>query len=398
MMKIFRSVLQATLFWVAVIVTGLISLLPKRRPGGGKRAVLIIATDVLGDNVCRVPFYRVLREHYPKEDWHIIFLAKPVTIGLLKTDDLFDEVIALKEEFYRNLFRQLVKGVLFWGARNKVEVVFNFVRFRHVGFDYFVKLTRPAHAYAFRGYGYRLWAYDFWYVKFLGGMLDKVYTDEIEDPNCTRTELWEGLSRMMLAAEIRIPAKAEGVASVLRIEKPKLPLPNNYVVFVPGAGSEIRRWPAERFADVAKLLLNIDDGLRFFVTGVGAETNLGEIIRKSLPEEKCFNLCGHLSVAELFYVVSKADFVVTNETGTAQIGAAFERQTFCILGGGDFGVFCPRKTARTLHAIYRQRECFGCRWQCGETFIDGCVPCVMDVQVEDVVRCIRQTMRFEGMK
>jgi len=71
-----------------------------------------------------------------------------------------------------------------------------------------------------------------------------------------------------------------------------------------------------------------------------------------------------MSVVEFAEAVAQAELVLTVETSTAHLAAAFDRPAVVLIGGGHFGQFGPwRRSARQVW-VTQAMDCFGCNWRC----------------------------------
>lgn len=91
-----------------------------------------------------------------------------------------------------------------------------------------------------------------------------------------------------------------------------------YVVVHPGASAPARRWPAERFAEMAQLL--DETGIPVVVTGGRDETDLTSAV--SAGGAHAIDCGGRLSLPGLAAVIAGAGAVVVGNTGPAHIAAA----------------------------------------------------------------------------
>jgi ADP-heptose:LPS heptosyltransferase len=107
----------------------------------------------------------------------------------------------------------------------------------------------------------------------------------------------------------------------------------------PGAASGSRRWPAERYAAVARTLSGA--GLEVAVTGSGEERRLAESVATlaALPERAV--LAGRTSVLQLAALVSRAALVVSGDTGVAHLASAFETPSVVLFGPVSPSVWGP---------------------------------------------------------
>ncbi len=117
---------------------------------------------------------------------------------------------------------------------------------------------------------------------------------------------------------LRLPAPAR------RSEEP------DAVIVHPGAASPARRWPAGRFARLARDLA--DDGHRVIVTGSAAERPLAEAVAAGagLPPDAVY--AGRTDLAGLAALVAAAALVVCGDTGVGHLATAFGTPSVLLFG------------------------------------------------------------------
>jgi ADP-heptose:LPS heptosyltransferase len=98
----------------------------------------------------------------------------------------------------------------------------------------------------------------------------------------------------------------------------------------PGAKSRARRWPAERYAAVARV--ERESGRAVVVTGSGGEAHLAQEVaqRASLPPESV--LAGRTDLMALAATVARAGRVVCGDTGVAHLATAFGTPSVVLFG------------------------------------------------------------------
>ena len=117
----------------------------------------------------------------------------------------------------------------------------------------------------------------------------------------------------------------------LGLARPDTPSPaRGAVVIHPGAGFPARRWPPERFAEVARRLTK--NGRRIVVTGGPNERDLAETVARQagLPEDAAF--AGRLGLGELAALVADAELVISNDTGVGHLATAYGTPSVLLFG------------------------------------------------------------------
>ena len=101
-------------------------------------------------------------------------------------------------------------------------------------------------------------------------------------------------------------------------------------VLCPGSiNSRAKRWPAERYAELADRLSAA--GANVALIGSAGESAVSQEVCKHAQRQPIV-LTGKTTVAEATAIISIADILITNDTGPAHIGAALQTPTLVIFG------------------------------------------------------------------
>lgn len=108
------------------------------------------------------------------------------------------------------------------------------------------------------------------------------------------------------------------------------PVPCGATVIHPGAASAARRWPGERWAEVARHELT--GGRSVLLTGGPKEVGLAQAVAEAagLPREAV--LAGRTDLAELARVVASAACVASGDTGIAHLATALRKPSVLLFG------------------------------------------------------------------
>jgi ADP-heptose:LPS heptosyltransferase len=131
------------------------------------------------------------------------------------------------------------------------------------------------------------------------------------------------------------------------------------LVIHPGATDPRRRWPAERFAAVARKAA--DDGFRVYVVGDSSEKELAEIVVELAVEQSgtgqsaaarpaVESLAGKLSLGELAALLAGSAVVVANDSGPRHLAQALGTPTVGIFWTGNAINAAP--LGRSVHRIH----------------------------------------------
>lgn len=166
----------------------------------------------------------------------------------------------------------------------------------------------------------------------------------------------------------------------LALSRPPLPSPApGAVVIHPGAAFPARRWPPERYAEVARTLAR--DGHSVVVTGGPAEEELAEGVAMTagLPPDAVF--AGRSDLVLLAALVADAELVVCGDTGAGHLATAYGTPSVLLFGPTPPALWGPpadRPRHRTLWTGHT-----------GDPFGQTPDPGLLELSVEDVLAAIR---------
>ena len=133
------------------------------------------------------------------------------------------------------------------------------------------------------------------------------------------------------------------------------------------------------------------------ICGGISEMNLSNMLKKLNRSIKYTSLVHDTSILDLVDVISKAKFVLTNETAASHISASVNTLCFTILGGGHFGRFAPYHDSleqKNNKVIFRKLECFNCNWKCKIIKDNEDVyPCISNIQPSDIISVINSKFK-----
>lgn len=148
-----------------------------------------------------------------------------------------------------------------------------------------------------------------------------------------------------------------------------------YVCIHPGARLASRRWPAERFAEVARRVAAL--GWRVVVTGGEDERGLAARVARAVP--RAVDLSGRTPLGVLAAVLRDARLLLSNDTGVSHVAAAVATPSVVVSCGADPARFAPLDTTRheVLHEPVPCRPCAHDRCPVGH-------PCALRLAVDAV--------------
>jgi ADP-heptose:LPS heptosyltransferase len=134
------------------------------------------------------------------------------------------------------------------------------------------------------------------------------------------------------------------------------------VVIHPGATDPRRRWPAEKFAELAAACAA--DGSQVVIIGDSSEQDLAEGIAARAGSAAVYSAAGALDMAGLVALLARADVVVANDSGPRHLAQALGVPTVGIFWAGN--VINAGALGRSLHRVHA-------------SWVTACPSCGIDV-------------------
>ena len=166
------------------------------------------------------------------------------------------------------------------------------------------------------------------------------------------------------------------------------------VVIVPGAGDGRRRWPPQKFAAVADLMVSA--GAHVFVTGLEQERPVVEDVLDHMKHE-AGNLCGRLTINGLTGLLSRSCLVIGNDSGPLHLAKAVGTRSVGIYWCGNlitaepitrhahrpvlsWRLECPTCGANCIYFVVRSSRFVRCRCCRSKKCMTRQWPCLPDGQ------------------
>lgn len=213
-----------------------------------------------------------------------------------------------------------------------------------------------------------------------GWLRDRLLTDAVARPDFDFDRLHQKYAYLALAAALGA-SEADGDDA----DGPYLRVASSGragVVLCPGAAyGPAKRWPAERFAEVGRALLERGLG-PVTVTGAEADAAACAAVAAAIPGAR--NTAGQTPLEEFMAAIAGARLVVTNDSGAMHLAAALGTP-----GAAVFGSTEPRKTGPIAPCVRVVRDhvpCSPCfRRECPLPASLGRLACLDRVSAADVI-------------
>ncbi len=132
-----------------------------------------------------------------------------------------------------------------------------------------------------------------------------------------------------------------------------------YAVIAPTSRWPGKLWPAERYAEVARWLL--DEGRFEAVAIVGATSERGQIgplLELARRDARVIDLVGATSIARLLAVIEASSLVIANDSAAVHMAVGFDRPIVAIYGPTDVSRVGPYGRAESVLQVVREGDLF----------------------------------------
>ncbi len=120
----------------------------------------------------------------------------------------------------------------------------------------------------------------------------------------------------------------------------------------------LRRWPAKRYIELARRLLEKSPTAHVAFTGAPDEVKHSQKLVEEVGSPRCFSMTGKTTLRQLMLLYSLADVLVTNDSGPAHFATLTDIQVITLFGPETpklFGAITPRS-----HIIWKNIPCSPC--------------------------------------
>ena len=316
------------------------------------KKILLITLSNVGDVILTLPALDSLKADFPQS--HITVIASERAKDIFANNPLVDKFIifnkraGLKEKF--KLFRDLIKE----DFDLVVDLKDSFLGFilkaqsKHSGFIKIpkeIKHMRDRHLY-------------------LAGYKSNNYL--------AKGSLYVG------------PEDEERVKSLLK--EGGISGKDNFMVISAGAASHTKRWPKEKFAELA-IRLKEELGIKVVLVGDKEDVPVNKYINESL-KGSCLDLSAKTNLRELASLLSKASLVISNDSATMHMASYLNIPVVAIFGITDDNKYGPWSQESSV--VKKEIYCRPCKKaQCRL----GTLDCLRLIKVEDVLRQVREILK-----
>lgn len=361
----------------------ILKFIKKPRPRKEKKQVIVIFSQALGDIVMFLGVTNYLRDVYPEEEYELTITCSETFRPLVTRK--FNYIIPMD---YHRVTLDVKYRIHFFKTlkQNHYDILIDPIGTEECGPNVFASNAICAEKKIGVLSGKRKkYPCPQWIRK-------KIYSDiiEIEDENLHRINYFTKIISEVANSEYQ-PMIADLCAE---IAEHQIQIP--YAVIFPSASTGFKRWPVERYVEIAKRLYRVTQ-YPIVCCGTENDREVTEKLIDSIKEEvDVVNFIGKTDLLGMIDIISKSKLVITNDTSVYHIAIASGRRTCVISGGYSYSKFVNYinqgyELRDRIRIVCHTPTCMNCDNACIYK-PNKIYPCVDSIGVEEVWDSIQELL------
>ncbi len=372
--NIFLRRLKAIMYYVDSIILFFIKKPVYRQEK--KKKVLVIYNLVFGDGVIWRCSAIHLRKIYPKSNYEITLICQKGIDKLYEKDDTYDKIIPIDFNKATVNLKERIKN--FKTIRNKYyDIVLDPVGiFEMTTNILYMKAAMGKEKIGLRDINVELHCS----MKKINKIYNKII--QITEPNLSLIEYYNSFINGLTDKKVNIIPSLEK----LKTTPTKLKLPKEYFIVFPCASTSLKRWPIDRYVEIAH---KIYEKTKFKLVLVGTDADKEAIDEfKSKLDIPYEDFVCKTSLNDYIDVIKNAKLVVTNDTSAYHIAVIEEVPVAIISGAYTYERyvlyhFKGSDKYRKPCIVAKNKKCKNCNNRC--KFLqknDKIWPCLNEITVD----------------
>lgn len=346
-------------------------------PRKKKYELVLVRADALGDYVIWHDALQAYKEKFQNKK--VLLICPSIDKQLACGDSFFSAVIDFNGKSIGTSFGSFFRFFIKCRAIESDVVIYP-VWERHVIGDFVVSTIKSNEKIGMIGIG----KHDFWW-----NFYNRKYTRLLENPQ-TNNEICaiEYFTQKVINPNYKYgynKLEVTGNHSVVEYGK--------FALIAISSSVSKKIWEVEKFIE---LIDKIPSDYNILLSGAGDnDINMAQVIINGVSDKKrVYNLINKTSIIDLVSIISKAKFVVGNDSAAVHIAAATHVPSICIFHGAHFGRFLPYPNhlpniEYNPHTIFAKMPCFGCGYKCTQQERDN-YECLHRVSVD----MVRESLKY----
>ena len=147
----------------------------------------------------------------------------------------------------------------------------------------------------------------------------------------------------------------------------------------------VRRWPADRYVELARRLVERFPKVHVAFTGAPEEAAVAAELVAAVGSDRCFSMAGKTTLRQLLVLYHLAEVLVTNDSGPAHFATLTPIHAVTLFGPETPARFAPR--GPKAHVLWKNIPCSPCvNAYNGRLSTCGDNRCMQEISVEEVLK------------
>lgn len=340
-----------------------------------KYDLVLVRTDRIGDYVIWHDTIAAYKQRFQNKN--VLLICNDSILTLAREESFFTEILC----YNINKIKKNIKYAVNFINELKIintEILINSIWERIWYADIFSMAIKAHHKIAIAPKK-KTGRFADYYNKNYDELIDCcAYVSEIEaDEGFAKNAIWKEYSYGNYPLAVK--------SDVITIDSP-------YVVISFSTSTTKKNWPIERFSKVIDFIPN---KYKIVLIGAGTyDTSCAKKILKMIDNtSRIFNFVGETTIPEMVSIISKASFVLGNDSAAVHIASATNIPSIAILSGTHYKRFLPYPSNVNLkcspRVVINKMDCYNCDYHCifpdEEPF-----ECIKRISVEAVEEEVRK--------
>ena len=155
-----------------------------------------------------------------------------------------------------------------------------------------------------------------------------------------------------------------------------------------GGNWEAKKWPPEKFTELAKRLLAEFDDIEIMLTGAQKDRKLTRNMIFNVGRDRCYTIAGKTGLNELAAIFKKCDLVISNDSGPLHLASANGATTIGLFGPTSEEITGPRGRGKNI-VIKGEVDC---KVPCYVKECDKSYQCMLNIAVDEVFNASKKVL------
>jgi len=338
----------------------------------------IVRLDAIGDFIIYISSANLIPEKYI--GMKKILICNQAVFELANSLKIFDEIIGINlPKFKKNLIYrfQIIKKIM--ATKSKIAIQPTFSRHFSTG-DAIIRVSGANMKIGFDG--------DYTnQSKFFKLISDKWYSKLIRSDKLIKMERDRNHEFLEKISNKKVKFKEYILPKLVDLNSKIFP-PKRYIVICPGASSEDKCWPKERYKKLVKEIMNNFE-IKIIICGSKKEKGLIKDIMLDFESDFLKDIYGK-SLLEFIEILRNALFIIGNDSSSVHIASLVKTKSICIYGGKLYKRFIPYPKDQKYAPIpVFDIECKKNNWSCSQDH-----NCLSKIEVQDIMKIVKSELKI----